>query len=173
MMQPLLLIFGTLLGVHSSLHSDFRTLNKLLPGEFSNDRQYYTDVLKKLPPQSRHESMRIVLKSIKVPEFKKSKNCYMEQYLRNANEPYVQRIYSLKLDKHDKIICMKVVRLNESNYTFSSNIKAILNRTRKKRDSVHDCDVTWKKLQGNTFVGKNGDECLANMGDEKVWNHYS
>lgn len=159
--------------VLASMRRDLRILSRMLPGEYSNLKQYHNDAISSnaVPTKERHIYIRSRYTPIQLPALDSDTvNFFVEHFMDNTGRPSQQKVYSFVLDPTRNSIRMEVYKLE--------NIGDI-KKSRVSRSKLHnisttelyrhrECDMFWRRLGMRTFAAATGHQCVAYMKGEQV-----
>lgn len=171
--QATCFVFILLIGhTLSSMKRDLRILSRMLPGEYSNLKQYQNDALSSnaVPTEQRHIHIRSRYTPIQLPALdSETVNFFVEHFMDKSGRPSQQKIYSFVIDTERDSIRMEVYKLE--------NVGDIKN-SREARSRLHnitatelyrhrECDMFWRRLGMRTFAAATGHQCVAYMKGER------
>ncbi|XP_036366343.1 uncharacterized protein LOC115220992 isoform X2 [Octopus sinensis] len=157
----------------ASLRRDLRILARILPGEYSNLKQYHNDAYlsNAVPTRERHIFFWSRYTPIKLPSLDEdTTNFYVEHFMDKSIKPSQQKIYSFLLDPVQNSVRMEVYKLEGIGDIRNSRAARfqLHNMTSAELYSNRECDMFWRRLGMRTFAAATGPQCVANMKGEKV-----
>ncbi|XP_046332922.1 uncharacterized protein LOC124115802 [Haliotis rufescens] len=151
-----------------SLETDLSVLSELLPGVYSNSKQYVAEAGAR--PAKGHMLMKTVIRPVDVPFLGHSFNVFVEQYSGADSVPYRQRLESFSVDDAQRAIRLRTFNFANASMIprFSSDLKLLRNLSVSDVVTQKGCDMFWRKLKKRTFVGATGRGCLGSVRREPV-----
>ncbi|CAG5125888.1 unnamed protein product [Candidula unifasciata] len=166
-----------------SMMQDLQTLATLLPGCYSNVEQYYKHVKRGLPPEKRHFMLKAEIYKMANPMFNDSVTFYFQDFTRSTSEPFRSGFYSFSAETKMNIVKMKTFQLKNNafianafqkswNFTLGSDVTAeVISSLGLDNGGLRTygaCDMFWKRMGDNTFIGITGPLCLGTLGTDQV-----
>ncbi|GAB1603732.1 uncharacterized protein LOC115220992 isoform X2 [Argonauta hians] len=156
----------------ASLRRDLRILARLLPGEYSNLKQYHNDAYlsNAVPSRDRHIFFWSRYTPVQLPALDEdTTNFYVEHFMDKAILPAQQKIYSFVIDPTQNSIRMEVYKLEGIGDIRNSRAARLQlhNMTSATLYSNRECDMFWRRLGMRTFAAATGPQCVAHMKGEK------
>ncbi|BFZ19208.1 hypothetical protein BsWGS_22246 [Bradybaena similaris] len=117
------------------------------------------------------------------PIFNDSLTFYFQDFTKSTPDPFRSGFYSFSVETKMNIVRMKTLQLKNNayianafqkshNFTLGSNVTAevvsSLGASSGKLRTYDACDMFWKRMGDNTFVGITGPLCLGSLGTDQV-----
>lgn len=153
-----------------SLQKDLVRLSRLLPGMYTNAKQYFQDAGRSLPNDKRHVLLRSVYRKVELPFIPQAFSVLVQDYSGDSLFPFRQRVHTFTVDLPHRAIRMKVWNFASPRVEkkASQDLEYFVKLRRKDLVSQGSCDMFWRRLNRKTFVGITSKECLGYVHGEKV-----
>ena len=136
----------------------FRRLNELFAGEFNNYGQVHQEREDSIPKEMMHEHIHSIFKPVTVP-WLGSSVYFVKQFMDNdRSKVYRQRMYHFHENESEKAVQLDIYsfRDKETEKAFAeSDVRPeiLLGLTREKLTLSPGCEVYWKQIARDTFIG--------------------
>ncbi|XP_059147772.1 uncharacterized protein LOC131935400 [Physella acuta] len=179
----LLITFNLVRAKQDNIQRDLQALSSSLPGCYSNLNQYHRHAQRGLPSHKRSFLIKSELYRISSPMFNDSLTVYFQDFTKSSTSPFRLGFYSFAFDSKMKLFRMRTYKLSEDLIQLSVSQKPsdfVLNPN-VITESLHRhglgltdlqaysaCDMFWKRIAKDTFVGITGPQCLGSLGKDQV-----